>query len=125
MKIVNSIIILIIVYSINIFSQEGIVKSYYPNDTLKSEINYSNNVKQGSAKYYYPNGRLQSELNYTNGKVEGVVKEYYDNGNVKEVYTIDDGKRNGSVSLFDKSGTYIKDLNYENGEACPRGSNSG
>ncbi|MGD1006877.1 MAG: TonB family protein [Ignavibacteriaceae bacterium] len=115
MKILNIIVLLGIAYSINIFPQEGLIKSFYTNDTLQSEINYSNNVRQGSAKYYYQNGKLKQELNYTDGKVEGVVKEYFENGNVKEVYTIEDGKRNGSVSLFDEDGKYLKDITYENG----------
>lgn len=116
LKTVSILLIILIVYSSNLFSQEGLVKSYYSKDTLKSEINYSNNVKQGPAKFYYPNGKLQQELSYTDGKVEGVVKEYFDNGNVKEIYTIEDGKRNGSVSLFDKDGKFVKDINYENGK---------
>ena len=116
MKILNIIILLVIALYIEIFPQEGLVKSYYPNNTLQSEINYSNNVRQGFAKYYYPNSKLKEELNYTDGKVEGVVKEYFENGNVKEVYTIVDGKRNGSESLFDESGRYLKNLIYENGD---------
>jgi TonB family protein len=119
MKYLNYIIIAVIFYSTNIFSQEGLVKSFYSNDTLKSEVNYTNNVKQGAAKYYYPNGKLQLELNYTNGKVEGVVKDYYDNGNVKEVYTIENGKRNGAASLFEKDGKFLKDLIYDNGKLVP------
>jgi TonB family protein len=115
MKILNIILLLGIIYSINIFPQEGLVKSFYTNDTLQSEINYSNNVRQGYAKYYYPNGKLKQEMNYSDGKVEGVVKEYFENGNVKEVYSIEDGKRNGSVSLFDEDGKYLKELTYENG----------
>lgn len=112
-------LILAVNLTIFVFPQEGLIKSYYPNDTLKSEINYSNNVKQGSAKFYYPNGKLQLELNYTDGKVDGVVKNYYDNGNVKEVYTIEDGKRNGAASLFDKDGKFQKEVNYENGRLVP------
>jgi TonB family protein len=115
LKTVSVLLIFWAVYSSNILPQEGLVKSYYSKDTLKSEINYSNNVKQGPAKYYYPNGKLQQELNYTDGKVEGVVKEYFDNGSVKEIYTIEDGKRNGSASLFDKDGKFLKDINFENG----------
>jgi TonB family protein len=115
MKILNIIILLGLGYSVNVFGQEGLVKDFYPNDTLQSEINFSNNVRQGPAKFYYPNGKLKQELNYTDGKVEGVVKEYYENGNVKDVYTIQDGKRNGPESLFDENGKYLKDLNYDNG----------
>jgi TonB family protein len=119
MNIVKIILILIIVHSVSLFAQNGLVKSFYSKDTLKSEINYSNNVKEGTAKYYYPNGKIKQELEYTNGKVEGVVKEYFDNGNIKEIYTIEDGKRNGSASLYDKDGRYLKDLTYENGTLVP------
>jgi TonB family protein len=119
MKIINLILIAGAVYSINIFPQEGFIKSFYANDTLKSEINYAANVKQGQAKFYYPNGKIKQELNYSDGKVQGVVKEYFDNGNVKEIYTVEDGKRNGSESLFDKDGNYLKDLNYDNGKLVP------
>ncbi len=106
----------ILILSQSNFAQEGLIKSYYPNDTLKSEINYSNNIREGSAKFYYPNGKIKQELNYSNGRVDGVVKNYYDNGNLKEMYSIEDGKRNGVLTMFDKNGNYLKDITYEEGK---------
>ncbi|MCL5027549.1 MAG: TonB family protein [Bacteroidetes bacterium] len=114
-KLISSFAIIFFI-SFNNFAQDDLVKSYYPNDTLKSEINYSNKVREGAAKFYYPNGKIQQELNFVNGKVDGVVKNYYDNGNLKEMYSIEDGKRNGAVSLFDKDGKYLKDITYEDGK---------
>ncbi len=111
-----SLFAIIFFINFNNFAQDGLVKSFYPNDTLKSEINYTNKVREGAAKFYYPNGKIQQELNYANGKIDGVVKEYYDNGNLKEMYSIEDGKRNGAVSLFDKDGKYLKDMTYEDGK---------
>lgn len=108
--------LLVFVFISSNFAQEGLIKSYYPNDTLKSEINYSNNVREGAAKFYYPNGKIKQELNYSNGRVDGVVKNYYDNGNLKEMYSIEDGKRNGVLTLFDKDGKYLKDITYEDGK---------
>jgi TonB family protein len=109
-------IILSSFYSVKIFPQQGLVKSYYPNGALQSEINYSSNVRDGLAKFYYPNGKLNREINYTEGRVEGVVKEYYENGNVKEIYEIVDGKRSGIASFFELDGKNSKNLTFENGK---------
>ncbi len=104
-------------FSGTIFAQQGLVKSYYGNsDTLKSEINYKNNVREGDAKFYYPNGRLKEELTYTNGKVDGMVTTYFESGKKKEMFNVETGKREGPTSLFDTSGNYIKDITYKNGE---------
>jgi len=107
------------------FSQQGLVKSYYNNsDTLKSEINYSNNIREGKAVFYYPNGNPEEELFYQNGKVEGLVKEYYPNGKLKIMYNVSNGKRDGQASLFDTAGNYLKDIYYENGKLLKEELNS-
>ena len=116
---ISLVLLLVLIIQANEFAQNGPVKTYYPNDTLKSEINYADSVRNGAAKFYYPNGKLEREINYSNGKVDGVVKEYYDNGNVKSIYMIVDCKRNGAESLFNKDGSYIKDINYDNGKLVP------
>ena len=116
MKIIRLILIFIFAASVFTFAQEGLVKSYFGGDTLKSEITYSNNIREGAAKFYYRNGNLKEELNYVNGKVDGLVKEYYPTGKIKETYVIEDGRRNGPASLFDTAGVYIKDINYTQGK---------
>ncbi len=97
------------------FAQEGLNKSYYPNDTLQSEINYERNIRQGDAKFYYENGHLKEELTYVNGKVDGVVRDYSEDGLLKELYTLEDGKRQGPTSYFDDKGVWTVDRNFENG----------
>ncbi len=99
------------------YAQEGLVKSYYPNHSLKSEINYERNIRNGIAKFYYENGKLKEELVYVNGKVEGLVKQYDENGVLKELYTIEEGKRQGPTSYYDSTGTWIEDENFDKGVA--------
>jgi protein TonB len=107
---------IIIIFVIDVsFAQEGKVKSYYSNDTLKSEINYERNVRQGDAKFYFENGHLKEELTYVNGKVDGVVKEYSEEGLLKELYTLENGKRQGPTSYYDEKGVWTGDRNFENG----------
>jgi len=123
-KYINNFIFYLIIFGglfwqVNGYSQNGPVKTYYTDDTVKSEINYVDSVRSGPAKFYYTNGKIQAEMNYSNGKIEGVVKEYYDDGNLRTIYSIEDGKRNGAESLFDESGKYIKDIAYDNGKLVP------
>ncbi len=112
------IIILTLIYFTGglLFAQNGPVKTYYgKSDTVKSEINYSNNIREGTAKFYYPNGKLKEELTYVDGKVEGTVKSYYNTGKLKEIFIAENGKRQGPTSLFDSTGNYLKDITFDNG----------
>lgn len=97
------------------FAQEGLVKSYYPNDTIKSEINYERNIREGDAKFYYENGHIKQEVTYINGRVEGVVKQYDENGVLKELFSIEDGKRQGPTSSYDDKGVWTGDTEFADG----------
>lgn len=97
-------------------AQNGLVKSYYDNGKLKSEINFSDSVREGEAIFYYENGNVKEELSYVNGKVDGLVKVYNEQGEMKEMFNIEDGKREGPTSLFDSSGVYVSDITFENGK---------
>lgn len=97
------------------FAQEGLVKSYYDDGKLKSEINFSNNVREGDAKFYYENGNIKEERDYNNGKVEGLVKTYNKDGKLEEVFNIENGRRQGPASLYDSAGIYLSDVDFENG----------
>lgn len=108
-------VIICIVLSLNAFAQEGLIKSYYDNGKLKSEIHFSNNVREGDAKFYYENGNIKEERNYINGKVEGLVKKYNKDGKLEEVFNIENGRRQGPTSLYDSAGVYLSDVNFENG----------
>jgi len=98
------------------FAQEGLVTTKYPNGNIESEINFSNNIREGEAKFYYENGNLKEERLYINGRVEGLVKVYHENGKLKELINIENGKREGPTSLFDNEGKYISDIYFENGK---------
>jgi TonB family protein len=106
--------IISLIYTLS-FAQEGLVKSYFPNDSLKSEINYVRNVRDGNASFYYENGHLKEEVTYVNGKVEGTVKEYDENGILKELYSIENGKRQGPTSYYDDKGTWTGDKDFDKG----------
>lgn len=110
-----SILILVLVFSVLTYSQEGLQKSYYSNGKVESEINYSKNVREGLAKFYYDNGNLKEERFYVNGKVEGNIKIYHPNGKIKESANLLNGKREGPVSYFNEEGLLVEEANFRNG----------
>ncbi len=99
-----------------LFAQSRLIKYYYPNGKLKSEITYSDSIRDGEAKFYYEDGNLKEERNYINGKVDGTVKLYHKNGKIAEIFTITNGKREGAVSLFDTNGVYLRDIDFTEGK---------
>ncbi len=108
--------LIFILFFLNItFAQEGLVKSYYDDGKLKSEINFSRNVREGEAKFYYENGNIKEVRNYSNGKVDGLIKKYNEKGKLEETFNIENGRREGPTSLFDSAGVYLSDINFENG----------
>jgi len=112
----RSFLILALFCSIVIFPQQRLVKTIYASGKVESEINYSNNKRDGEARFYFENGNLKRYLSYVNGKVDGLVKEYYENGKLKLSYTITNGKKEGPVSFFKDDGSFINDLTYEQGK---------
>lgn len=110
------VIFFVLIFYIIVLSQDGIIKSLYPNGNVESEINFKDGIREGEAKFYFENGNIKEERNYVNGRVEGLVKIYSEAGKLKEVYVIEDGRRDGPTSLFDENGNYLTDIYFESGK---------
>ena len=110
------VILLVLLFYVSSFSQEGPVKTFFSNGIVSTEINFRDSVREGEAKFYYENGNIKEERIYLNGRVEGLVKIYSDSGKLKEVFVIENGRREGPTNLFDENGNYISDIYYEAGK---------
>lgn len=109
-------ILFIIVFFFNLSAQDGLIKSYYSNGNIKSEINFRDSVRDGEAKFYSENGILREERVYLNGRVEGLVKNYSEAGLLKEIFIIENGKREGPTSVYDENGNFLSDVYFEAGK---------
>lgn len=109
-------IFFIVVLYLNAFAQDGLIKSYYSNGNIKSEINFVDSVRDGEAKFYSENGILREERVYLNGRVEGLVKNYSEAGLLKEIFIIENGKREGPTSVYDENGNFLSDVYFEAGK---------
>ena len=88
--------------------QDGVIKSYYENGSIQSEVNYTEGVKNGSAKFYKENGQLEKEIVYTNGE---------DLSNLEKIDTIEEKeiKIIKGLSYFHDillNGTYYSKYSY-------------
>ncbi|MCX7875333.1 MAG: TonB family protein [Melioribacteraceae bacterium] len=97
------------------FSQNGIIKSYYPNRNIKSEISYINDILDGKSIYYFENGNKKSEQNYSRGILNGWVRSYYENGKLKNEFYVENGIKDGDEKTYNFNGELISILTYQKG----------
>jgi TonB family protein len=109
------IFISLLIFIIEIDAQVDSVVTNYNNGKIESIVHVTDKVRDGDAKFYWDNGNLKEDLSYVNGRVEGLVRRYNEKGVIREMFTIENGKREGPTSLFDSTGTYTKDIYYEEG----------
>ena len=83
---------------------DGVVKGYYENEKLQTEVNYKDDKREGIGKRYYESGELQAETNYKDGKQEGIGKWYYKSGKLDSEENYKDGKQEVIGKEYHKSG---------------------
>lgn len=109
-------IVLILAFFSSLNSAQQVIKEYYPNGNVKSEITFSDSIRNGEARFYYENGNIKEERNYVNGRVDGLVKYYNEDGIIQEMIYLENGKREGPSTVFDEKGDYLKDIYFAEGK---------
>lgn len=97
-------------------SQNGTVKSYYPNGKLAAEETYRNGLLDGTCKLYHSNGQLMRETNLRDGLSVGQQREYAADGKLLEDETYAHGEKHGRCRYFRPDGTPLRDETYRSGE---------
>ncbi len=111
--------------------KQGKALYYYPNGSLKEEINYSDGKRQGQAKEYDESGKLTILMEYHNnylisrervnrtdisGLKQGTWKIYHDNGNLyKEMYYVND-LLEGIYKEYNENGKLYLSIRYDEGK---------
>ncbi len=93
----------------------ALLKDYYGNGNLRSEIPYKDGKREGIEKWYYENGNLTFEALYKNDILDGVHKSYYKNGKLVSQTTLKNGLPHGIVKNYYKSGKLKSEVPYKNG----------
>ncbi|MFH0733597.1 MAG: TonB family protein [bacterium] len=108
-------ILIFFLFLCTINAQNGIVKSYYPDNKLKSQLSYVHDVLEGTCYWYFENGNLQEEKRYDQGKLNGWCKKYYQTGLLEEEMYVKDGYRDGLTKYYYENGGLKEVKNFENG----------
>lgn len=96
--------------------KQGMWKTFYPDGTVKTEVNYSDGKMNGYFKEYSAKGSLLNTTKYINGVMQqnppelaklDVKTTYYDNGAVKFTATYKDGVAEGIQREFSPEGKVI------------------
>ncbi|MBN2272964.1 MAG: toxin-antitoxin system YwqK family antitoxin [Bacteroidales bacterium] len=95
--------------------RQGITKNYDKNGRLAGEVMYENNMKHGWATNYYPSGKIHSKLMYREGKKDGDEIWYYENGKAYRVSPYVEGKLNGIQKMYYENGKLKAEVPYKNG----------
>lgn len=109
------VLLLAVIIPAGINAQNGVIKSYYPDRTLKSELSYVNDILDGQVKYYHENGKVKLEKSYSRGILNGWVREYFSNDNLKVEYFVKTGILDGDKKEFAENGQLLKIYSYADG----------
>lgn len=96
--------------------RDGITKNYSKYGYLLSEVNYVNNKKDGPAVNYYSSGKMHSKLMYKSGVKNGDSFWYYKSGKVFRINPFKNGKLNGIQKFYYENGRIMAEVPYKNGQ---------
>ncbi len=109
----KSFIYIILLSSLSVQAQNGIIRSYYSNHKIQARLSYVNDVLDSKSIWYYDNGNLETIKTYNQGKLNGKVTEFYKTGLVKEDYSVSNGIRDGIDKIYWENGA-LKEIRYYN-----------
>ena len=78
--------------------RNGHVLQYWPDGTLRSDVNYRRDAYEGVYRTYYASGAPYELRHYANGHEEGVQQSWTDTGVLYLNYEVRDGRRYGLVN---------------------------
>jgi antitoxin component YwqK of YwqJK toxin-antitoxin module len=95
---------------------DDFIYEYYPDGTLKSEIQVRNGLRNGITKNYDERGRLASTAELADDKYEGWMINYNPKNNkvtAKALYKND--QQNGPATLYYSDGQLYREMTYVDG----------
>ena len=89
-----------------------IVKEYYDDGSLKSEIEARENLRHGTTKTYSQNGKLIATIMYANNQRHGKMTNYYEDGSISSEINYNNGMKSGDAIKYFPSGEIYRITPY-------------
>ncbi|MFP4466999.1 MAG: toxin-antitoxin system YwqK family antitoxin [Candidatus Goldiibacteriota bacterium] len=96
-------------------SISGVVRQYYDNDVLASEMSYAAGELNGYYILFDEKGTAEEEGAFKANELHGVYKQYYPDGRLKLQGKYKHGKKDGVFRLYFENGVVEEEENYKNG----------
>lgn len=106
-----------VVYDIEENPISGIYRMYYPNGSVKMEVESKNGMPNGEGKFYDENDVLSAECNFSKGLLDGAMVRYYPDGKIHEKLNYKEGVLSGKQESYDEKGNVFMEIDYDNGHA--------
>ena len=110
-----SALLLLILFASDTKAQNGIVKTYFDDGAIESELSYVNDILDGMSVFYYKSGNVKEEIPFSLGRITGSRKNYYPSGLLKEERNYNYGVLDGLTKIYFDNGALSEALNYDNG----------
>jgi antitoxin component YwqK of YwqJK toxin-antitoxin module len=94
---------------------EGLVREYYGDGSLRSEVVFKNGLPDDTAKTFYKNGQLRRIAYFKNGRQLGQTLSYYENGKLKAEEFYHDSMLSGHCKFYDENGALQWEADFQNG----------
>ena len=94
---------------------KNVVRSYWDNGNLKSELRYKDGMLHGDCSWYFSNGKPDMKAYYNANVMEGEVLRWYENGNLQSRYFIKNDQYDSIFELYNVFGTLVKLEYYKEG----------
>ena len=114
-KIVSLLIVFMILASCDNVEDADVVKSYYENGNVKSELRYKDGRLNGECVWYFPNGKPEMKINYVMDTLQGESLRWYENGFVQSRSFYKDNENDSVFESYNVTGDLVKREYYRKG----------
>lgn len=99
----------------DINKDRDVVKSYYDNGNLKSELRYKDGMLNGECAWYYSNGSIRMKSHYDMNVLSGETIMWYENGNIQSRYFAKNNEYDSVFESYNVNGKLVKKEFYKEG----------
>jgi len=95
--------------------KEGIDRRFYSYDKVREETSFLGGVKDGTYTKYFFSGQVQQEGQYKDGKKDGKWTRYFEDGTIRQEGSYIAGKRDGVWKTYSRKGNVVGQATFKNG----------
>lgn len=88
-------------------------RSYYPDGTLKADVEIVDGLRHGIAHNYYSNGKVHTQFTYQYGFKEGNGIWFFEDGTVYQITPYVKGKKEGVQQKFYDTGQLLAEIPFQ------------